>query len=160
MTRNDPVHLIQEKTLPSRRIVITSHLRPDGDSLCTSLALAGLIELLGKRVRIINHDPIPSPFNQMPEIKRIAIGQVPPRGFDLVILLECASVDRSGMKHLDRYFKISIDHHYSNDNYADINWLDPSASAVGEMAFLLAERMGVNPTPPIPDHSYCGIVSV
>src|SRR4030066_875354 len=132
MTRNDPVHLIQEKTLPSRRIVITSHLRPDGDSLCTSLALAGLIELLGKRVRILNHAPIPSPFNQMPEIKRITIGQVPPRGFDLAILLECASVDRSGMKHLDRYFKISIDPHFSSNPYGAINWLDPSASAPGE----------------------------
>src|SRR4030065_1478818 len=159
MTRNDPVHLIQEKSLSSRRIVITSHLRPDGASLCTSLALAGLIELLGKRVRIINHDPIPSPFNQMPEIKRITIGQVPPRGFDLVILLEGASVDRSGMKHLDRYFKISIDHHFSSNLYADINWLDPSASAGGEMGFLLAERVGGTPPPQTADHLYCAIVS-
>jgi phosphoesterase RecJ-like protein len=63
------------------------------------------------------------------------------------------------MKHLDRYFKISIDHHYSNDNYADINWIDPTASAVGEMAFLLAERMGIALTPQIADHLYCAIVS-
>jgi phosphoesterase RecJ-like protein len=159
MKRNDPTLLIREKILSSRRIVITSHLRPDGDSLCTSLALAGMIELLGKRVHIINHDPVPSPFNQMPELRRITIGQVPPRGFDLVILLECASIERSGMKHLDGYFKISIDHHYSNDNYADINWIDPTASAVGEMAFLLAERMGITLTPQIADHLYCAIVS-
>ncbi|HCS46901.1 MAG: hypothetical protein A2V45_15410 [Candidatus Aminicenantes bacterium RBG_19FT_COMBO_58_17] len=159
MTRNDPVLLIRKKILSSQRIVITSHLRPDGDSLCTSLALAGLIELLGKQARIINHDPIPLPFSQIPELKRITIGQVPPRGFDLVILLECANVERSGMKHLDRYFKISIDHHYSNDNYADINWIDPTASAVGEMAFLLAERMGIALTPQIADHLYCAIVS-
>src|SRR4030042_5295100 len=117
MTRNDPVLLIREKILSSRRIVITSHLRPDGDSLCTSLALAGMIERLGKRARIINHDPTPAPFSQMPEVKRITIGQVPLCGFDLVILLECANVDRSGMKQLDRYFKISIATHYPNDNY-------------------------------------------
>ena len=159
MTKNDPVLLIREKILSSRTIVITSHLRPDGDSLCTSLALAGMIELLGKRARIINHDPTPLPFSQMPEIKRITIGQVPPRGFDLVILLECANVERSGMKHLDPYFKISIDHHYSNDNYADINWIDPAASAVGEMAFLLAEKMEIALTPEIADHLYCAIVS-
>jgi len=159
MTRNDPARLIREKILSSRRIVITSHLRPDGDSLCTSLALAGMIKRLGKRARIINHDPTPSPFSQMPEVKRITVGQVPPRGFDLVILLECANVSRSGMKHLDRYFKISIDHHYSNDNYANINWIDPAASAVGEMAFLLAESMGIVLTPEIADHLYCAIVS-
>jgi phosphoesterase RecJ-like protein len=159
MTRNDPVLLIREKILSSRRIVITSHLRPDGDSLCTSLALAGMIELLGKQARIINHDPTPSPFSQLPEVKRITIGQVPPRGFNLAILLECANVERSGMKHLDRYFKINIDHHYSNDNYANINWIDPAASAVGEMAFLLAESMGIVLTPEIADHLYCAIVS-
>jgi len=159
MKRNDPVLLIREKILSSRRIVITSHLRPDGDSLCTSLALAGMIEGLGKRARIINHDPTPLPFSQMPEVKRIAIGQIPARGFDLVILLECANVDRSGMKHLEGYFKISIDHHYSNDNYADINWIDPAAAAVGEMAFLLAEKMGIPLTPKIAAHLYCAIVS-
>jgi phosphoesterase RecJ-like protein len=159
MTKSDPVRLIGEKILASRRIGITSHLRPDGDSLCTSLALAGLIEGQGKRVRIINHDPTPYPFSQMPEVRRIAIGQIPPRGYDLIILLECANVDRSGMRHLDGYFKISIDHHYSNDNYADINWIDPEASAVGEMAFLLAEKMGFPITPEIATHLYCAIVS-
>lgn len=159
MIRNDPARLIGGKILSSRRIAITSHLRPDGDSICTSLALAGLIEGLGKRVHIINHDPTPFPFSRMPEVKRITIGQIPARGFDLVILLECANVERSGMKHVDGYFKISIDHHYSNDNYADINWIDPEASAVGEMAFLLAEKMGLPITPEIASHLYCAIVS-
>jgi phosphoesterase RecJ-like protein len=159
MTRNDPILLIRDKILSSRRIAITSHLRPDGDSICTSLALARMIELLGKRARIVNHDPTPLPFSQLPDVKRIRIGQIPSRGYDLVILLECVNVERSGMIHLDRYFKISIDHHYSNDSYADINWIDPSASAVGEMAYLLAEKMGIGLTPRIADHLYCAIVS-
>ena len=157
--RNDPVSLIRDKILRSRRIAITSHLRPDGDSICTSLALAGMIELLGKRARIINHDPTPYPFSHMPEVKRITIGQVPPKGYDLIILLECANVDRSGMKNLDRIFKINIDHHYSNDSYADINWIDPAAAAVGEMAFLLGEKMGIPFTPEMAGHLYCAIVS-
>jgi phosphoesterase RecJ-like protein len=159
MTRNDPVSLIRSKILGSRRIAITSHLRPDGDSICTSLALAGMIELLGKRARIINHDPTPYPFNHMPEVRRITIGQVPPTGFDLIILLECANVDRSGMKNIDRIYKINIDHHYSNDSYADINWIDPAAAAVGEMAFLLGEKMRIPFTPEIAGHLYCAIVS-
>jgi len=159
MTSHDPVLLIRDKILSSRRIAITSHLRPDGDSICTSLALAGMIEQLRKKVHIINRDPTPLPFSRMPEVRRITIGQVPSRGFDLVILLECASVERSGMKHIDRYFKINIDHHFSNDHYADINWIDPSASAVGEMAFLLAESLRIRLTPRIAGHLYCAIVS-
>ncbi len=159
MTRNDSLSLIRDKILKSRRIGITSHLRPDGDSICTGLALAGMIELLGKRAKIINHDPTPYPFCHMPEAKRITIGQVQSRGIDLIILLECANVGRSGMKSIDRIFKINIDHHYSNDAYADINWIDPEAAAVGEMAFLLGERMGIPFTPEIAGHLYCAIVS-
>jgi phosphoesterase RecJ-like protein len=157
--KNDPIRRIAEAIRSSRSVVITSHLRPDGDSLCTGLALAEMIELLGKRVRLINKDPTPFPFVHLPEIGRITIGQVPPDGFDLAILLECASVARSGQEGIAGYFKINIDHHFSNDAYADINWVDPAASAVGEMAFTLAERMKVSITPAMAGHLYCAIVS-
>jgi phosphoesterase RecJ-like protein len=157
--KNDPIRRIAEKILASRSVVITSHLRPDGDSICTGLALAGMIELLGKRVRLINKDPAPFPFVHLPAIGRITIGQAPPDAFDLAILLECANVSRSGQENLGGYFKINIDHHFSNDVYAEINWIDPSASAVGEMAFTLAERMKLPITPEIAGHLYCAIVS-
>jgi len=157
--KNDLFHLIHQKIIESERIVITSHLRPDGDSVCTGLALAKLGEALGKKMSLINQDPTPFPFSQMPESARIKIGQIPAGRFDLVILLECASVARSGQENLERYFKINIDHHYSNDSYADINWVDPSASAVGEMVFLLSEKTGLSLTPEIAGHLYCAIVS-
>jgi phosphoesterase RecJ-like protein len=157
--KNDPFHLIHQKIIESERIVITSHLRPDGDSVCTGLALAEMGEALGKKMSLINKDPTPFPFSQMPEAARIKIGQIPAGRFDLVILLECASVARSGQENLEKYFKINIDHHYSNDSYADINWVDPTASAVGEMVFLLSEKTGLPQTPEIAGHLYCAIVS-
>jgi phosphoesterase RecJ-like protein len=157
--KNDPIRQIARKIRSSRAILITSHLRPDGDSICTVLALAGMLENLGKRVQIINHDPTPFPFSELPAVSRIAVGQAPPGDFDLAILLECANVGRSGLENLDGYFKINIDHHHSNDVYADINWIDPTASAVVEMAFTLAERMNLPITPEIAGHLYCAIVS-
>jgi len=157
--KNDLFHLIHRKIIESKRIVITSHLRPDGDSICTGLALAKMGEALGKKMTLINQDPTPFPFSQMPEAARIKIRQIPAGRFDLVILLECASVARSGQENLEGYFKINIDHHYSNDSYADINWVDPAASAVGEMVFLLSEKTGLPLTPEIASHLYCAIVS-
>ncbi len=157
--KNDLFQLIHQKIIESERIVITSHLRPDGDSICTGLALAKMGEALSKKMSLINKDPTPFPFSQMPEATRIKIGQIPARRFDLAILLECASVARSGQENLERYFKINIDHHYSNDSYADINWVDPAASAVGEMVFLLSEKTGLPLTPEIASHLYCAIVS-
>lgn len=157
--KNDPLSLIAQQILQSRRIAFTSHLRPDGDSICTSLALALMTESLGKKASIINRDNIPFPFHLIPETKKIRIGQIPAGSFDLVILLECANVSRSGQEHIDDYFKINIDHHYSNDTYADINWIDSEASAVGEMAFALGEKLKISFTPKMANHLYCAIVS-
>ena len=51
------------------------------------------------------------------------------------------------------------DHHYSNFTYADINWINPQASAVGEMVFELGERLGAPMGPEIAENLYCAIVS-
>jgi phosphoesterase RecJ-like protein len=157
--KNDPVQSIKEKIIQSQRIVITSHLRPDGDSLCTSLALFYIGKHLGKDMAIINKDNTPFPFNHYPDIENIQIGQIAPQKFDVIILLECANVDRSGQLDIEGYFKINIDHHYSNDYYADINWVEPKVSAVSEMAIKLAKALDVQITPKIASHLYCGIVS-
>ncbi len=155
----DPVELISEKILESQTIAITSHLRPDGDSICTSLALYFMGKSLGKDFSIINKDNTPFPFNHYPDIDKIQIGQIPPKKYDGVILLECANVTRSGQRHIEDCFKINIDHHYSNDYYADINWVDPKASAVAEMAYKLGRRLGIRFSNRIANHLYCGIVS-
>ncbi len=155
----DPRELIAARIKASRRIAVTSHLRPDGDSLCTAVALSLLGGLLGKDMAIVNHDPTPLPFSGFAELAGIRIGQIRAADFDTVILLECADVSRSGHEGLDGAFKINIDHHYSNTPYADINWIDPEAPAVGEMVFDLSRFLGVPPTPEIAEQLYCAIVS-
>ena len=155
----DPRLEIASRIRASRRIVVTSHLRPDGDSICTGLALSLIGDLLGKEVSVINNDGTPFPFCHFPDAGRIRIGQIDPSGFDTVILLECADVSRSGQERLEGAFKINIDHHYSNTPYANINWIDPQASAVGEMVFELSRHLGIVLTPEIADHLYCAIVS-
>jgi len=155
----DPIELIKNKILESHRIAITSHLRPDGDSICTSLALFFMGKLMGKEMAIINMDETPFPFDHFPDVEHIKIGQIPAGYYDAVILLECASVSRSGQDSITNDFKINMDHHFSNDFYADINWVDPEASAVGSMAFLLGEKLEIAYSPQIANHLYCAIVS-
>ena len=155
----DPRELIAARIKASRRIAVTSHLRPDGDSLCTALALSLMGGLMGKDMAIINHDPTPLPFSGFAELAGIRIGQIRAADFDTVILLECADVSRSGHEGLDGAFKINIDHHYSNTPYAEINWIDPEAPAVGEMVLDLSRFLGITPTPEIAEHLYCAIVS-
>jgi phosphoesterase RecJ-like protein len=123
------------------------------------MAIALMAEGLGKSVSIINADKTPSPFSLFPEFKRITVGQIDPSLFDTVILLECADVSRSGQENLGSVFKVNIDHHHSHTLYGDINWIDPEAAAVGEMAFVLSESLGVRLSPEVADHLYCAIVS-
>jgi phosphoesterase RecJ-like protein len=155
----DPRELIAARIKASPRIAITSHLRPDGDSLCTALALSKMGRLLGKDTAIINHDPTPLPFSGFPELAGVRIGPIPAADFDTVVLLECADVSRSGHEGLEEAFKINIDHHYSNTPYAAINWIDPEAPAVGEMVFDLSRFLGITLTPEIAENLYCAIVS-
>ena len=153
------IELIAGKIRGCRSLAITSHLRPDGDSLCTSLALALALEAMGKTAEIVNTDKIPVPFDTFPAASRIRIGQIPAGAHDAVILLECADVSRSGQTGIDGAYKINIDHHYSNDRYADLNWVDPAASAVGELIYELCRALPVALTPEMANFLYCAIVS-
>ncbi len=155
----DPIGQIIARIGESRRFAVTSHLRPDGDSICTGLALALIGELLGKEADVVNRDPTPFPFSLLPDASLIRVGLIEPADYDLVILLECADVSRSGQERLGDCPKVNIDHHYSTSLYADINWINAEASAVGEMVFELAERMALRLTPRIASHLYCAVVS-
>jgi len=157
--KSDSIALIKNKIFECKRIAITSHLRPDGDSLCSSLALYSMGKLLGKDMSIFIKDRVPFPFNHYPDIGKINIGQILPDQYDCVILLECANVSRSGQDRLSDYFKINIDHHHSNDYYADINWVVPEAAAVACLIFQLGEDLDIAFTPQIATQLYSAIVS-
>lgn len=159
MTQADPATLIARRIRDCRRFAVTSHLRPDGDSISTALALAMMGELLGKETAVVNRDPTPFPFNELAAARRIRVGLIDPGEYDFVILLECADVGRSGQERLGGGFMINIDHHYSTSLYADVNWIDAGASAVGEMVFELADRTGLPLSPEIAEHLYRAIVS-
>jgi len=52
---------------------------------------------------------------------------------------------------------VCIDHHVSNKGFADVNWVDPKAAAVGEMIFRSMRRFKVKPTQ---REAYCMYVSL
>ena len=61
------VELIEAK----RRFAITSHIRPDGDSLGSSLGLYWLLRALDKDVEVIMRDPVPHAYQQLPGANRV-----------------------------------------------------------------------------------------
>ena len=128
------------------RFLLTSHANPDGDAIGSEIGLARILRSLGKGAVIWNRDPAPTLYRELPGANRIHTGEEPPSGFpdgfDAVIVLECPSLDRTGLEgQLAELPKLNIDHHMGNEHYAEVNWVDPAAPAVGEMIFRLARGL-------------------
>lgn len=131
--------------------LVTSHARPDGDAIGSSLAAMYLLQAMGKRVVVALADPIPRTFARLPGADRIAREQ-PAAAAEVALVLECDSIARTGFPLLNAPLTINIDHHRSGRAYAAVNWIDPSAAAVGAMLYELAIAAGV---PISPDFATC-----
>jgi phosphoesterase RecJ-like protein len=143
-----------------KRFLITSHARPDGDSIGSQLAMAYALDVLGKQVRLVNADPAPEHYLEFPGVDRIEITrEVVDIDADAVIVMESGDLARTGVAGLGGRFTINIDHHQGNSRYGTINWLDESAAACGELVFDLIRALGVPLTLEIATHIYLAILT-
>ena len=143
-----------------RRFLITSHARPDGDSIGSQLAMAYALEALGKNVRLVNADPAPEHYMEFPGVDRIEIARnVIESDAEALIVMESGDLARTGVSGLDGRFTINIDHHQGNSQYGSLNWVDESAAACGEIVFDLIEALGVPLTIEIATHVYLAILT-
>lgn len=128
-----------------RRFVVTSHVNPDGDALGCSLAIAELLDALGKQVTVYNESRVPDAYGFLPTAKRVT--RRLPTSFDTAVFLECPDHLRVGDR-VDVVMQaattvINIDHHASNSRYGTLNYIDSSAAALGEVVHELFTHLGV-----------------
>lgn len=141
-----------------RTFVVTSHARPDGDAIGSSLGLMHLLDAMGKDVTVAFADPIPHAYARIPGVNRI-VATLPPGPPDVAILLECDRVTRSGFAEIDARVTINIDHHLSGRTFADHNWIDPEAPAVGAMIYDMAVMSGLPITPAMATCLYTAVLT-
>jgi phosphoesterase RecJ-like protein len=142
-----------------QRFVLSSHSRPDGDSIGSQLAMAYALRALGKDVAVVNADPAPPPLMAFPGVPDIRIAPTVDDDFDAAIIMECGDLGRTGVAGLDRFFVVNIDHHPGNTGYGRINWFDAGAAACGEMVFDLVRALGVKLSLEIATHIYLAILT-
>src|ERR1044071_876458 len=149
------VELVEKKD----RFAITSHIRPDGDGLGSSLGLYWLLQALNKEVEVIMHDPAPHAYQQLPGADTIRVVPNVDRTYDAIFVIECSDVDRPGLVDLEKQFVVNIDHHSTTELFGTINWIDSTAAAVGEMIYNLCKATGVRVTKEIAECVYTALLT-
>jgi phosphoesterase RecJ-like protein len=175
MTTKTPPEPLLTLVRQGNRFLLTSHVSPDGDAVGSALGLARVLRKLGKSAVVWNADPTPPIYAPLPGSARIHCGAEPPAGFpeafDAILVLECPSLDRTGLEAQllaarkpsvepgsepaaedprrapgaggNRLPIVNIDHHLGNQHYGQVNWVDTAAPALGEMVHRLAQALKV-----------------
>lgn len=119
--------------------VVMSHVRPDGDAIGSQLALGHALEEMGKTVHYINEDGLPDNLAFLPHSDRVVQPSGEVLDVDVAIALDCATKPRLGANALVAAEKakvwVNIDHHKSNPGYGDLNFIDSSSPATGQILY-------------------------
>jgi bifunctional oligoribonuclease and PAP phosphatase NrnA len=149
------VQLIEQQ----QRFMITSHIRPDGDGLGSGLALYWMLRDLGKEVDVVLRDRVPPAYSVLPASELVVVREDVTEKYDAAFIIECSDVDRPGLPSLKTQFVVNIDHHSTTVPFGDINWIDPTAAAVGEMIYNLCKALGVEVTKEIAECIYTALLT-
>jgi bifunctional oligoribonuclease and PAP phosphatase NrnA len=149
------VHLIEHK----QRFMITSHIRPDGDGLGSGLALYWMLRGMGKDVDVVLRDRVPPAYRVLPGSELVLVQDDIKGDYDAAFIIECSDVNRPGLPSLKDHFVVNIDHHSTTNPFGDINWIDSTSAAVGEMVYNLCKALGLEVTKEIAECIYTALLT-
>ncbi len=117
-------------------ILLIAHVSPDGDTLGSCFALYGALLELGKHAQVVCEDPVPAIYRFLPfSDQLITPDQAKPA--EAAVCIDCADLARTGrcetLFHTART-TLNIDHHGTNDRYAEENFVQ-KAGATGELIY-------------------------
>lgn len=143
----------------SQNIVILAHQKPDGDAVGSSLAMYHVLKNMNKTVDIILED-VPNTFKFLKLIDEVK--QNTDKSYDLGIVLDCSKKERIGVSEeiLNNCKRsISIDHHKSNTNYCDINYVEENTSSCAQVLYYLFKEMNISVDAPICEALLLGVLT-
>jgi phosphoesterase RecJ-like protein len=136
---------------PGQRVCLTTHVNPDGDGLGSEAGFAHLLRAQGCDVVVTNPSPTPDRyhflFHELPGVDRSHEAVKELRKADTIVVLDISDLGRLGMLGntvRDRGVPVAcIDHHVSPGQLPPgPRYVDPSASATGELVFEIAAANG------------------
>jgi bifunctional oligoribonuclease and PAP phosphatase NrnA len=149
----------------AERVCVATHENPDGDAIGSLVAAAAGLRALGKTVRTYLEpgSTIPSELRLLDVTaleRRLDPGSL--AGWTL-LALDCATLRRLGHGHRSVVGAadalVSIDHHYDNTRFGDVNLIDGGASSTAEILLDVLEALGVAITAEIAQALYVALVT-
>lgn len=127
--------------------IVTSHVNPDGDNIGSTLAMYYYLKSLDKEVYYVLDDDIPINLKfLLKDIKIFSSEEFINLNLEQynLIALDCGDlnricIDKSIIENSKKL--ICIDHHASNDNYGDLNYVVPEESSTCELVYNLLKKI-------------------
>lgn len=160
MTEKNNMTNFDEFLTEVHTVAIGGHIRPDGDCVGSCLATYNYIKTYYPGIEVdLYLEPIPNIFKFMARSEEIISDFSTEKSYDLFIAQDCGDTGRLG--DAARYFQnaaktICVDHHVSNQSFADENYIFPEASSTSELIFDLLPKERI--TREIAECIYTGMV--
>jgi len=144
-------------------VLISSHVAPDPDAIGSSAALALGLQALGKDVTLYYEDRVPkSTLSLIPtELQSRLVQSVPQQQFSALVVVDTATKERVGKEHAALLARgaitINIDHHVSNTNWAQVNYIDAAAPASAMIVYQILEGLNLPFTTAIANLLWAGL---
>lgn len=141
-------------------VAIGGHVRPDGDCVGSCMGLYQYVKNNFPNIQVdVYLEEIPDSLKLFDITKEIKHSVQENEVYDLFIVLDCGDVKRlgfSGCLFENAKETLCIDHHVSNQAFADNNYIVPDASSTSELAYRLMDKELINTE--IAECLYLGIV--
>ena len=154
----------------AEKIVLLTHVFPDGDALGSTLALRDILESIGKKTLVFLEEPVSPLYTFMPGSDHVCIdiGEVKKfvadrsSGLALLISLDVGDKDRLG-RHQDELTDLApllvIDHHLSYNIFGDYHLIEVGISSTGEIVYELALALRASVALPAAKNLFVAICS-
>ncbi len=150
--------LAKERFGAAQRVLLVTHARPDGDAVGSLVGLGLALQQGGRQVQMVIEDGVPSEFRLMEGSDQVL--RRPEGQFDLIGLVDCSDVERTGKVLIDWPAPdVNIDHHCTNMDYARVNLVDLQAVATAEIVADLIPVLDLKFTKPVAAALLTGLVT-
>ncbi|WP_027398313.1 DHH family phosphoesterase [Anaerovorax odorimutans] len=147
--------------IEAEKILIFTHILMDGDTLGSSVALCKQLRKAGKQAYILIEDNIPAYLaflNKDYCSYDFNIIEKP----DICVAVDCSDIGRLGMRK-DKFFQgeitICVDHHTTNDYFAQLNYVKEDSSSTGEIMYQLLKKLKIDMDQEIAEALYAAITT-